>query len=150
MANKVFGNGGIPTDIDVERIIKEIGIPQPGDVVLYADIDRVLSMDRSNYRWKSVVMAWRKKMDREHNIILKARTNEGFVALDGSGRADFCGRVYKGGLRRITRAAVVATRTDRIGLSAEDVRTLDHIASTGASLRLAAATAARQIVHQKA
>jgi hypothetical protein len=139
---------GIPTDIDVHRLQETIGVPQPGDTISYHQIDKVLGLDRSQHRWKTVVNAWRRKLDREHNIILKARSNQGYVALDGAGRADYCGRVYKGGLRRIVRASVVATRTDRLGLNYEDVRVLDHISSTGAALRLAAATAARQIKYE--
>lgn len=140
---------GMPTDVDVQRLQENIGVLVPGDEISYSQIDKVLGMHRSNHRWKSVVNAWRKKLDREQNIILKAISNKGFVALDGSGRADYCGRVYKGGLRRIVRASVVATRTDRVGLKAEDVRVLDHISSTGAALRLAAATAARQIKYRE-
>ena len=49
---KVF-LGGIPSDVDVERLHKAFGAPP------YAEIDTVQGITRGNHRWRSVVGAWR-------------------------------------------------------------------------------------------
>lgn len=137
--------GGMPTDIDVERLRQELGVPRPGDTVPYKKIEDVLHLPRTANRWKSVVGAWRRRLYRENNVMMKAMPNEGYRVLDNHGRVDHGMRTYKGGLRRVYGASVEAVRIERAGLDASEVRTLDHIASVGAQLRLTAITAARQL-----
>lgn len=141
--------GGVPTDLDVEKLKTKFGVPAPGTAISYQAIAECLGISRNEFRWHSVVGAWRRHLDRQFNVILKAVKNDGFVALDPSGRVDYSGRKYKGGLRQVVRAATVAARTDRGSLSPEEVRVCDHIQNTGASLRLAAATAARSLKYEE-
>lgn len=141
--------GGVPTDLDVEKLKTKFGVPAPGTAISYQAIAECLGISRNEFRWHSVVGAWRRHLDRQFNVILKAMKNDGFVALDPSGRVDYSGRKYKGGLRQVVRAATVAARTDRGSLSPEEVRVCDHIQNTGASLRLAAATAARSLKYEE-
>ena len=147
MANGLTFNRGIPTDVDVRKLEERFGVPAPGDMIGYDDITDTLKVGRDQNRWRSVVVAWRKKLDREHNILLKAVSNEGFRAMDGHARVDFSGRTYKGGLRRIVKAATIAARTDSAGLTPGELKTRDFIQNAGAVIRGAAATAARQLTY---
>jgi hypothetical protein len=142
--------GGVPTDIDVEKLREHLGTLKHGDMIPYQEISDCLGIQKGECRWYSVVSAWRKRLDRENNILLKAIPNEGYRVLDGHGRVEASAWTYKKGLRRIHRATVIASKTDRNGLDENEIKTLDHIQNTGASLRLAAATAARQIDYDKA
>lgn len=140
-------NGGISTEPEVNELFEKFGIPIAGQQFSYREIETVLRISRTATRWKSVVGAWRKRLFRQHNILLKAIPNEGFQAMGNSERVTFSSGLFKGGLKRLSQAATVASSTDRTGLSDEEKAAADHIQKTGANLRLAAQTAARQLVY---
>ena len=142
--NKQFF-GGIPTDIEVKLLSDRFGVPKQGQIIKYDDITDVIKVQRTESRWGSVVSAWRKKLERENNIILTAVKNLGFEALTSSGRVDFSAKVFKQAIKRTGRAATIASKTNRKELSESERKVCDHIQNTGAALRLAAAQATRQI-----
>mgnify|MGYP001320418575 CR=1 FL=1 len=143
--NYLTFNGGVPTDPEVNDLMEEIGVPRPGDIIPYTRIEAIIKTTRKRARWISVTTAWRKRLDRDHNILLKAVPNEGFEVLDNSGRVNFGGKLYKESLRRMGRAVKVVSTTDRSGLNDDEKRAADHIQKTGAQLRLVAQTAARDL-----
>lgn len=145
MANYISFNGGIPTEPEVNELIEQIGIPAVGDKITYKRITEIIGVERNTGRWASVITAWRKRLDRQHNILLQAVANEGYEVLSNSGRVNYGGKLYNEGLRRVERAVKVVTRTDRAGLNDEEKKTADHIQRTGATVRLSALTAARQL-----
>jgi hypothetical protein len=137
--------GGMPTDVDVEMLRKEIGVPEPGTMVLYERVEAILRIPRKKSRFLTVVMAWRRRLSRENNVELKAVPNEGYKVLDNPGRIDASGRLYKGSLRRMGRAGNLAVRTGDSGLDEQGRRTRDHIVKVTAQLRQAAGTAAKEL-----
>ena len=137
--------GGVPTGSDVDRLMREIGTPTPGELIPYDRITGVIGGDRKSSRWGSITDAWRRRLDREFNILLEAVANQGFMALTNSGRVNHASGRYKRGLRQVARAAVVAARTDRKGLTQEERAAADHLEKVGATIRTHAATAAREI-----
>jgi hypothetical protein len=147
MSNGIKGifQGGVPTGSDVERLLREIGTPAPGDVIPYDQIARILGVERKSSRWGSVTDAWRRRLDREFNLLLEAVPNGGFRVLTNSGRVNHASSRYKRGLRQVAKAAVVAARTDRKGLTQEEKAAADHLEKVGATIRTHAATAAREI-----
>ncbi len=140
-----FSLGGMPTDVDVERLHKEIGVPEVGSVVSYERLEEVLHISRKKNRFLTVVYAWSRSLDRAHNIVLKAVANEGYKALDNVGRVEESARRYKAGLRRIHKAGSIAVRTGDTGLDEEHRRARDHIGRVAAQHALVAATEARQL-----
>jgi hypothetical protein len=142
--NKVFA-GGVPTDIDVQKIVDEIGVPKEDQMIEYSALEKILGIRKESYRWRTVVNAWRRRLEREHNVLFRAVMNEGYRALAPSGRVDIAGSTFKGALRRIGRAATIASGTDRERLTDEEKRVVDHVQNTGAALRLAASQAARKM-----
>lgn len=143
----IFG-GGVPTEIDVRRLLEAFGIPAIGQLLTYDQISGALGLDRQSWRWHTVTGAWRKRLYREHNLVLSAIAKTGFKVEDSRGRVGVSASKYRGGLRRIAAASIMAARTDRAELTPEESAACDHIQNTGAALRLAAATAARQIKHE--
>jgi hypothetical protein len=144
--SKVYFNGaGITTEPEVNDLIEKIGVPKPGDQISYIQVSEIIKVKRGTGRWHSIVGAWRKRLDNDHNILFKAISNEGFLVLDNAGRVTLGADKFKGGLRRIGRASSIVTRTDRTGLTEEEKRVADHIQRTGATLRLTAQTAAREL-----
>lgn len=147
MSTVKFGFGGIPTDIDVRRLQEQFGIPKPGEVVSYAAISECIGNSKTESRFWSVTNAWRKQLFRENNLVTEAIRNEGFEFLDAHKRVGHSVGKFKQGLRRVSKASMVAASTDRRDLTPEENRVCDHIQNTGAQIRLAAATAARQLTY---
>lgn len=130
---------GVPTKPDVDKLLERFGVPDPGTEISYTDIVRVITCERGSFRFASVTNAWRKILDRNHNIILRAIPGKGFAAMTSADRVLYCGSKYKSGLRHVARSASVAERTNRTGLTENQTRSLDHLSRVGAAIRLSAA-----------
>jgi hypothetical protein len=147
MKNNLIFSAGVPTGPDVDRLIAKFGTPEEGTVVTYPEIAEVLGVERGSCRWGSVVTAWKKKLKRESNIVLRAVTNVGFECLDPHKRVDHVGSKYKGGLRAIKKAADIAITTRPEPLTQREQRARDHVIMAGAAIQLAAATEAKKITY---
>ena len=140
-------NRGIPTEIDVLALINAFGVPSVGEIIQHERIESVVCVEKNKYRYKTVVAAWRRKLEREHNIILRAVPGTGYEVLDSKGRVDLSGNKYKYGLRAVRRSASIALRTDRSTLKKEDEAVLDHIIRVSATIQTVAATEARKLTY---
>ena len=137
--------GGIPTAPDVERIVKTIGDIQEGQTILYATLTDIIHEAKESCRFRTVVRAWIRKMERERNLVMEAVPTVGYKVLTAPERVDFSGRKVVHGFRRIRRGAKVARLTQRENLSEDQRRTADHLSNIDATLRLAEATEARRL-----
>jgi hypothetical protein len=63
--------GGVPTGMDVDRLMKEIEI-SPGAQVDYSKVETILGVSRANNRFRSVTTAWRARAFRENALQSKA------------------------------------------------------------------------------
>lgn len=142
-----IGVGGLPTDLDVSRLQEKFGVPKPGDFISYAEISECLGNHRKESRFWTVTNSWRKKLFKENNLVTEAVRDEGFEFLDSHKRVTHSVNKFKGGLRKVGRASLVAASTDRTRLAPEEIRVCDHVQNVGAQLKLAAATAARQLTY---
>lgn len=130
--------GGVSTEPEVNELLDKLGIPKPGDEIPYSKVEAVIGVSRGQNRWQSVTNRWRKKLERDHNLILKAIANQGYRVLTNSERVMHSSKQFDGGVKRVTKAIVVAQKTDRIDLSEEEKRTLDHVTDTGFKIRQSA------------
>jgi len=145
--NYLIFNGGRSTEPEVNDLIEQIGVPSVGEQIPYTQIEAIIKVRRRTFRWNSIIIAWRKRLEREHNILLKAVPNEGYEVLNNSGRINLGGKFFKEGLRRVGRAVKVVSCTSRDGLSDQEKKAADHIQTTGAAIHLSAQTAARQLTY---
>ena len=144
---KVF-RGGIPTKVDVDRLIDEFGIPKEGQVITYEELQEALpEIQYRSCRWQTVVKAWRGHLEKKHNVILGPKRGEGLVALPPEGRIDMATSKYTTGVKMTDRAAVLAIKTDRSRLTPESKRTADFLRDAGAKIRLVVATAAKELAY---
>jgi len=137
--------GGVPTEPDVRKLVEIYGVPKVGDEFPYQQIADALGVPIKSYRFRTVTWAWRKLLDRQHNLIVGAVQARGFVVLDNQQRVTFSAVRFKRGLKAVRRGSCVASRTDTAGLTPEERRSRDHIVATGSMLQLAAATEARKL-----
>lgn len=141
----VIFSGGIPTAPDVEALIDQLGVPKPGDEISYKQIETVINVSRERSRWKTVTNAWRKRLEHEYNLYLKAIPNEGFQCMTNSERINLGVKKFNQGVSRISYSGKIVTKTARVGLSEEETKAADWLQQTTAQLRLTAQTRAREL-----
>jgi hypothetical protein len=142
-----IGFGGIPTDIDVRRLLDRFGVPKPGTIITYKEIGAVLKLSHKDSRFWSVTCAWRNQLWRQNNRVSSAIPNEAFEFLDSHQRVAFTEKKAKEGIRKVVKASQIAVATDRSELSSDEIKTLDHIAFLGPAFKLAEATKARELIY---
>lgn len=135
---------GVPVDPDVEKLMRSVQI-EVGVVIEYATLETILGVRRKTNRWGTVVSAWRARLERANNVVMRAVHNRGFLVLDGRGRVSHSEKMLEHGLRKTARAGSIALRTPREGLTPNEVKALDHVAFIGANIRLTQEVAAKTL-----
>lgn len=113
--------GGIPTDAEVELLNDKFGVPEPGTMITYGEVEETIGREHGSNRWRSVTGRWRRELQKCHNIIMEAVPNEGFQALTPSGRVRHSESKIRSGTRSIRRGLIVASRTDTRELGEEEL-----------------------------
>lgn len=137
--------GGVPTDIDVEKLNKTFVDLNAGDIVTYMQLEQCLGMSRELNRFRTIVGAWRRKLFRERNVFLGTVKNEGYRVCDASARVEQAAKGLTSARRKMSKAAAVAATTPTDGLSASEQKLIQHIVSVNAHYRLFESTSRRAI-----
>jgi len=129
MERQKVGLGGAPTGPDVQILLDKYPVEKLiiGTKISWEDIAEALRLDVDGYRFRTVVGAWRKRLDRNHNILFVTIASYGLEVADGSKRINESSRSVKAGFRKIGRAGSIATRTETLGLKPEELKARDHI-----------------------
>ena len=143
--SKLRFNGGIPTEPDVALLMEAYKVPEPGTLIEYSAAESIIGQKRSACRFRSVTTAWRKKLLKDHNVIMGAVKNVGFKSLEPNERSGFIGGKYKTGIRFVRKSQILAVRSDVTKMSPEARRVVEHVQHTAAALVLADATAAKAL-----
>jgi hypothetical protein len=107
MTTKIF-TGGIPYGPDIRKLEERVGVPTPGTLVTYTEIEMALGYSWRTPRFRGVVWAWRKKLMREANLDTFAEPASGIRVLTAEERVDVtCGDV-KASARKVRRVAIRA------------------------------------------
>ncbi|MBI5259780.1 MAG: hypothetical protein HY855_24990 [Burkholderiales bacterium] len=105
--------GGIPTDVDVRKLADAFGVPAVGCEISHEDVERALGVDRHQHRYRTVTVAWRKKLEDSHGVVIGCIPGVGFRSLDEGEQMDAGFDAIKSGarkqLRGIKRAGRVKT-----------------------------------------
>lgn len=131
---KLF-SGGVPTDIDVQRLSERWAIPDEGTLIPYTEVAALIGVAHGSNRYRSVVSAWRRRLLREpFNRLLKARPDlAAYQVLDSNGRVSQCIGWDRHVRRTHRRIYLVAGSTDAKGLSAENQAARTHLMQTSAT-----------------
>jgi hypothetical protein len=64
--------GGMSTDPEVKRLREQYpaAMLQPGFTIHYDDISTIIGVEYGQTRWDTVVDAWRRKIEKEDNVVL--------------------------------------------------------------------------------
>lgn len=143
MANSGFVRG-VPTDIDVRRLLDHFGALEVGQHISYDEVDQVLGLARSAHRWKAITTAWRKRLLAEQRLIIGCDPGVGFIVLDDAEKLDLSSSKLRSGLRSCRRAVKVAAHVDVSALTSEQQTRLDHNNRVATALIMTAATEAKR------
>jgi len=131
---KLF-QGGVPTDIDVQRLSEQYGVPDEGARIAYADVAKLIGSPHGSNRYRSVLSAWRRRLLREpHNRLLKARPDlQAYEVLKANGRMAQCGAWRRHTMRTERRIYLVAGSTNVQELTPENEALRTHLMQTSAT-----------------
>ena len=100
--------GGIPTEIEVERLRKAFPLPTPGQKITHESIASITGNAAKTCRYRTVLVAWRTKL-RHDGIYLKAITGVGFTVCTAGELVDESGKKLYSAGKRIKRSGEMAT-----------------------------------------
>lgn len=142
---KVF-EGGVPTEPDVMALMKAFPVPSltPGRLIGYDEAAAIFREHRESSRFKTVTNAWRKRLERNHGIVLEAEANQGFRVLDDSGKLRSSIAKVRQGVRATKRGYIRSAHVDRSKLEPGELKQLDHL-----QMKAGAALAAVQLKSAK-
>jgi hypothetical protein len=128
---------GVPTELDVKKLLDAYPSPQPDVVIPWIDLENLLGYTRTSIRFKTVVSAWRKRIYDNLNLHTEAVRGEGLKVVEGGARVEAARDRQKQGFRKVIKAGDIAAATERQGLSPDELRVCDHVANVGSQHRLA-------------
>jgi hypothetical protein len=142
--NSLFASG-VPTEPDVKALSDQWPALQDGDEIKHEEIEGVLAIKRNTCRYKTVVGAWRKRLEKSSNIILKAIPTVGYVVADPEQRVNLAVSSFCGGARRFRRAGSVASTTDTSKLPVEVQKQAAHVQSVSGMVQVQLAVQAKKL-----
>lgn len=122
--------GGLPTGPEVKKLraafpkIEELR----GSMIEHGQLEEILGYSRGCNRYRTVVMAWRKAVERETGVVISGiqARGEGFMVLPDGEQVSFGVRERKAAGRKIRRAFSVIQSTDAAKLSDQEKAVRRH------------------------
>ena len=137
---------GIPTKLDVDKLLEIFTQPKENDVILWSEIEEATGLSKGQYRFKTVVNAWRTALERDFDILLYAIPGEGLAVADANTKIDLASRKIelndKGKKKWVERTfRVKAHELDEVRRDTQS----RILTAYGAMLKLTAATAPKRL-----
>ena len=137
---------GIPTKLDVDKLLETFTQPKENDVIMWSEIEEATGLSKGQYRFKPVVNAWRTALERDFDILLYAIPGEGLAVADANTKIDIASRKIelndKGKKKWVERTfRVKAHELDEVRRDTQS----RILTAYGAMLKLTAATAPKRL-----
>lgn len=137
---------GIPTKLDVDKLLETFTQPKENDVIMWSDIEKATGLKKEQYRFHTVVNAWRTTLERDFDILLYAIPGEGLAVADSNTKIDLASRKIelndKGKKKWVERTfRVKASNLDEVRRDTQS----RILTAYGAMLKLTAATAPKRL-----
>ena len=136
---------GTPTEPDIRKIRETYPDDSlnDGDLIPYADIEKLIGAKRRGYRFQTVTSRWRSLVEKESGRIIGTKPAVGFVVLRDDEKVDLSGGKMRSAFRHARRSMIVSGLVDRRKLNDEQRRRQDHIDQVAARTTEAARLAAK-------
>lgn len=115
--------GGIPTEPDVNKLAEVFKTQEmvPGKQILYSEVCDIIKQKPGSSRWRSVTDAWRKKIEKDGNVIMSCDSfKQAFCVLSEGGKVEFSGKKLRSAVTFAKRSFIVSGMIDVKQLSEED------------------------------
>jgi hypothetical protein len=137
---------GIPTKLDVDKLLETFTQPKENDVIMWSEIEEATGLKKGQYRFNTVVNAWRTALERDFDILLYAIPGEGLAVADANTKIDLASRKIelndKGKKKWVERTfRVKASNLDEVRRDTQS----RILTAYGAMLKLTAATAPKRL-----
>ena len=137
---------GIPTKLDVDKLLETFTQPKENDVIMWSEIEEATGLSKGQYRFNTVVNAWRTALERDFDILLYAIPGEGLAVADANTKIDLASRKIelndKGKKKWVERTfRVKASNLDEVRRDTQS----RILTAYGAMLKLTAATAPKRL-----
>ena len=137
---------GIPTKLDVDKLLETFTQPKENDVIMWSEIEEATGLSKGQYRFNTVVNAWRTALERDFDILLYAIPGEGLAVADANTKIDLASRKIelndKGKKKWVERTfRVKAHELDEVRRDTQS----RILTAYGAMLKLTAATAPKRL-----
>lgn len=96
--------GGMPTSLDVTKLIDAFGKRPEGAQITHDEIESVIGVERNESRYRTIALAWRRKMLSDSNIEIGAVKGVGFEVRSPEGRVSNSIKGFQSGTRKQMRA----------------------------------------------
>lgn len=115
MTNTKLFFGGIPTDIEVNKLVEHFGKPEPATIA-YADIEPIIGLAGREPRFKSVLTKWRRILFRELNIDTEMEAGIGMRVFAPGERIDASHRDMRSAIRKTRKwfLGITSVPTDKL------------------------------------
>lgn len=121
--------GGLPTELDVKRLVEKYGVPAEGVLIPHADIAACIGHPWKSVRYRTVIDAWRRKLRKEFNVDTTVEPSLGLYVLTPPERIVIGKRDSRAGLRKFRRGGARVAVTPDDGLTAEQRQEREHAAA---------------------
>lgn len=118
--------GGLPTDIDVKRLLEAFPSISPGFVITYTEVSLVIGVTHGSTRFRTVTNAWRKRLLRVDNFVLEAIAGQGFRRRTELERSQKDRSGWRRDQNRAARKVRDMTRVDTVEFDERERKSHDH------------------------
>jgi hypothetical protein len=128
--------GGIPTEIEVRRIMERWPMTdmKEGDEIAYADMAAVINSEYGSFRFRTVTSRWRKMIENEAGIIIGTKEARCFVVLNNGQKLSLSRAKMRMSGRAALRAYKTAAVIDAKKLTDAEKKEYDHTVSKAAAV----------------
>lgn len=124
--------GGVPTGPDVNKLVDKYPIEKLilGYKMPYSEISEVIEQPIRSSRFRSVTEAWRKKMEKDYNIIIRCDSFESqFYVLTEGNKVDFGGEKLRCAVNAARRTSSILSRVVLNKLTEEEKKNYDFFSA---------------------
>ena len=137
---------GIPTKLDVDKLIETFGKPRESETIYWSEIEQATGLKKDDYRFKTVVNAWRATIEQDFDILLYPVRGVGIAVADANTKIDIASRKIALNDKSKTKWVERTFKVDTEKLDVTRKETQSRILTIhGAMLKLAAATAPKKL-----
>ena len=110
---KYYGfKDGMPTGPDVEKLLKAFPELSQGDRIDYQSVEKIVKIEQGNGRWRSITVAWRRRLKRDSDIIIECDAGNAFYVATANQVSSSIHGVLMGVGRKLKRTREKAIRVN--------------------------------------